>query len=56
MLYFLIAVAATFLAAFFFTGSVSLRARDKHAVHHYSDDAYAHQTMHHLQQHNNNPF
>lgn len=34
------------------TGLISLKARDKHAINHYSDDVYAQQTLYQL--HNNN--
>lgn len=33
------------------TGLISLKARDKHAINHYSDDAYAQQSL--FQMHNN---
>lgn len=57
MLYFLGSVIAVIGAAYFLSGSISLRKRDEHAIHHYSDDAYAQQTMNQMyQQHHQNPF
>ncbi|MGF9796517.1 hypothetical protein [Brevibacillus agri] len=56
MLYILVVILAVLGAAYFLTGSISLRARDKHAIRHYDDDAYAQQTMNHLSHHNHNPF
>lgn len=56
MLYILGAILAVLGAACFMTGSISLQARDKHAIRHYADDAYAQQTMNYLNQNNHNPF
>ncbi|CAM3222859.1 MULTISPECIES: hypothetical protein [Brevibacillus] len=56
MLYILGIVVAVIGAGYFLTGLLSFKARDKHSVQHYSDDAYYQQTMNHMSQNNHNPF
>ncbi|MED4585260.1 hypothetical protein [Brevibacillus choshinensis] len=56
MLYILGFVVAVIGAGYFLTGLLSLKARDSHSIKHYSDDAYAQQTMTHMSQNNHNPF
>lgn len=51
MLYIIGFIVAILGAGWGLTGLLSLKARDKHAITHYSDDAYNQQTLFHL--HNN---
>ncbi|WP_167385130.1 hypothetical protein [Brevibacillus formosus] len=51
MLYIIGSIVAVLGAGWGLTGLFSLKARDKHAITHYSDDAYAQQTL--FQMHNN---
>ncbi|WP_219662052.1 hypothetical protein [Brevibacillus formosus] len=51
MLYIIGFIVAIVGAGWGLTGLLSLKARDKYAITHYSDDAYAQQTLSHM--HNN---
>ncbi|WP_183192341.1 hypothetical protein [Brevibacillus fluminis] len=50
------AIIALFGAAFFLSGSISLRKRDEHAIKHYHDDAYAQQTLNQLHDNHHHHF
>jgi len=57
MLYIIGFVVAIVGAGYFFSGMLSQRARDKHAIKNYSDDAYAQQYIQHNYHHqNHSPF
>ncbi|GIO10125.1 hypothetical protein [Brevibacillus reuszeri] len=57
MLYIIGFVVAVVAAGYFFSGMLSQRARDKHAIKNYSDDAYAQQYIQHNYHHQNHgPF
>jgi hypothetical protein len=56
MLYILGIVIAVVGAGYFLTGLLSLKSRDSHSIHHYTDDAYYQQSMSQLYDNNSNPF
>ncbi|MGG1663823.1 hypothetical protein [Brevibacillus sp. NRS-1366] len=57
MLYIIGFVVAVVAAVYFFTGLLSQKARDKHAIKNYSDDAYTQQYIQHTyHSQNNGPF